>query len=238
MQVLDLTLPSLPENLALDEALLLQAEAGAGPEVLRLWEWQRPAVVLGSAGRLVEDVEVHACRQDAVPIGRRASGGGTVLLASGCLCFSLVLAYDRSPALQDIRPSYRYILERLADGLAGLLPELAPAGTSDLPAGGQKFSGDSQQRKRSYLLHHGTLLYDFDLSLLSRYLRIPSRQPDYRRNRAHADFLTSLPCDARELKGRLRSAWDATRELRAWPETLVRTLTAEKYATAEWVHRR
>src|SRR5438309_1902620 len=122
MQVLELTLPSLPENLALDEALLLQAEAGHGAEVLRLWEWQQSAVVLGSGCRLIEDVEVEVCRQDEVPIWRRASGGGTVLLGSGCLCFSLVLAYDRSPALQDIRPSYRYILERLADGLTGLIP--------------------------------------------------------------------------------------------------------------------
>ena len=36
MYFLDLTLPTLAENLALDEALLLDAEAG-GPEVLRLW---------------------------------------------------------------------------------------------------------------------------------------------------------------------------------------------------------
>src|SRR5581483_7530419 len=38
MHFLDLTLPTLTENLALDEALLLEAEEG-GAEVLRLWEW-------------------------------------------------------------------------------------------------------------------------------------------------------------------------------------------------------
>ncbi len=238
MQVLELTLPSVPENLALDEALLLQAEAGHGPEVLRFWEWQRSAIVLGSGCRLIEDVEVEVCRQDEVPIWRRASGGGTVLLGPGCLCFSLVLAYDRSPALQDIRPSYRYILERLADGLTGLLPHLTPAGTSDLAAGGQKFSGNSQQRKRNYLLHHGTLLYDFDLSQVGRYLRMPPRQPDYRRSRAHTAFLVNLPCDVTELKDRLRAAWEANREMPVWPEEMVRKLTAEKYATTAWVHRR
>ena len=57
MEFLDVTLPSLPENLALDEALLLEAEAGRGGEVLRLWEWPRPAVVLGAGGRIADDVE-------------------------------------------------------------------------------------------------------------------------------------------------------------------------------------
>src|SRR5713101_1696181 len=106
MRLLDLTLPTAAENLALDEALLLDAEAAAGGEVLRLWEWPAFAVVLGSASRLAEDVDEAACLADGVPILRRASGGGTVLLGPGCLCYSLVLAYASSPALREIRSSY------------------------------------------------------------------------------------------------------------------------------------
>src|SRR5438309_11265473 len=94
MHHLDLTLPTLAENLALDEALLLDAETG-GPEVLRLWQWPRHAVVLGAGGKLADDVYEDACRADGVPILRRSSGGGSVLLGSGCLLFSLVLRLDR-----------------------------------------------------------------------------------------------------------------------------------------------
>src|SRR5215470_19204848 len=101
MHYLDLTLATPAENLALDEALLLEAEAGRGGEVLRFWEWPLPAVVLGAGGRLAEDVDEAACRADVVPILRRSSGGGTVLLGNGCLLFSLVLAYDRSPLLRQ-----------------------------------------------------------------------------------------------------------------------------------------
>ena len=110
MQFLDETLPTLAENLALDEALLLEAESGRGGEVLRLWEWPQPAVVLGSGCRLAEDADEAACLTGGVPILRRSSGGGTVLLGTGCLCYSLVLSYDRSPALRDIRSSYIHIL--------------------------------------------------------------------------------------------------------------------------------
>src|SRR5688572_29561362 len=112
MHFLDLTLPTLAENLALDEALLLDAEDG-GPEVLRLWEWAAPALVLGAAGRLSEEVHEEACRADGVPIERRSSGGGTVLLDAGCLLFTLVLSYKSAAELREIRPSYCYILRRL-----------------------------------------------------------------------------------------------------------------------------
>src|SRR5262249_19628800 len=158
-------------NLALDETLLLDAEQGQGGEVLRLWEWPTPAVVLGAGCRLVEDVDEARCRADGVPILRRSSGGGTVLLGRGCLLYSLVLAYARAPALHEIRPSYAYILDRIGQALAGLLPRIEQPGTSDLASDGRKFSGNAQQRKRTHLLHHGTLLYDFDLELIGRYLR-------------------------------------------------------------------
>src|SRR5438309_2011186 len=99
MLFLDLTLPTLEENLALDEALLLEAEQGDRGEVLRLWEWPTPAVVLGSGCRLADDVNEPACAADGIPIARRASGGGTVLLGAGCLLYSVVFSYERSPAL-------------------------------------------------------------------------------------------------------------------------------------------
>src|SRR5205085_1717108 len=143
-----------------DEALLLDAEAGTGTEVLRLWEWPASVVVLGSGCSLAGDVNEAACLADGVPILRRSSGGGTVLWGRGSLLFSLVLSYERSPELTQVGSSYRYILGRIADALN--VAGLRQAGVSDLALGELKVSGNAQQRKRSFLLHHGTLLYDFD----------------------------------------------------------------------------
>src|SRR5262245_39548799 len=156
MHLLDLTLSSPVENVALDEALLLEAEAGRQPEVLRLWESAGDAVVLGSGCKLAEDVDVDACHADGVPILRRSSGRGTVLLGEGCLCFSLVLALSRDERLTEIRPSYRYVLGHVIDGLG--VPGVELLGISDLVHRGRKFSGNAQQRKRRYILHHGTIL--------------------------------------------------------------------------------
>jgi lipoate---protein ligase len=238
MHSLQLTLPTLPDNIALDEALLLIAESGESGEVLRLWEWPSPAVILGAGCRLVEDVHEAACQADGVPILRRSSGGGTVLLGRGCLLFSLILAYDRSPLLREIRSSYCYILGLIRDALADLLPGVACAGTSDLAADGLKFSGNSQQRKRYHLLHHGTLLYDFDIESIGRYLLMPARQPEYRARREHAAFLRNLPCDAAELRKRISAAWNATESIDEWPRAAVQQLVAQKYGKPEWHGRR
>jgi lipoate-protein ligase A len=238
MRTLDRTLPTLDENLALDEALLLAAEAGDGGEVLRFWEWRMPAVVLGAGGRVADDVDEAACAADGVPLARRSSGGGTVLLGAGSLLYSLVLRYDRDPALGEIRPSYRFILGRVADALAPFQPGIGPAGSSDLAAGGRKFSGNSQQRKRDHLLHHGTLLYGFDLAQIGRYLREPPKQPDYRGRRTHHEFVMNLPAGSAALRDALRRAWGAGEVPAEWPRSAVAELVAAKYGRDDWKRRR
>jgi lipoate-protein ligase A len=154
------------------------------------------------------------------------------------LLFSLVLAYERSPALREIRPSYGYILGRIRDELADLVPGLQLAGVSDLAWQGRKCSGNAQQRKRDHLLHHGTLLHGFDAQRIERYLHMPGRQPDYRGGREHAAFLTNVPIDRPELVQRLREAWKAGSRLTSWPAQRVVQLVEEKYAQTEWIRRR
>jgi lipoate-protein ligase A len=238
MDLLDLTLPTLAENVALDEALLLAAESGAGGEILRFWDWPAPAIVLGSGGRFADDVDEAACSADDVPIVRRASGGGTVLLGRGCLIYTLVVSYERDPELTDIRRSYRFILGRIASALAENVGPIEQAGISDLVLAGRKFSGTAQQRKRSYLLHHGTLLYDMDLTLIPRYLRDPPRQPEYRAGRPHLAFVTNLSLPREEIQQRLRHIWDADRARLTWPTAEVRQLVDEKYTNSQWTRRR
>jgi lipoate-protein ligase A len=238
MRLLDLTLPDAAADLALDEALLLAAEGGDAGEVLRLWERPTPAVVLGSGGSVGIDVNVPACEADGVPILRRASGGGTVVLGPGCLCFTLVLAVDREPGLDQIRASNRYVLGRVLHALAPVVAA-SVAGTSDLAtADGLKFSGNAQQRKRRFFLHHGTLLCGFDLALIPKYLNAPEREPEYRQNRPHAAFVTNLPTTAADARRLLAAGWGAGDEYGPVPHDAARRLVAGKYSRDDWNRRR
>jgi lipoate-protein ligase A len=76
------------------------------------------------------------------------------------------------------------------------------------------------------------------LDLVGRYLRLPSRQPDYRQGRDHTAFLINLPLDAIQLRCRLRDAWQAEVELTAVPRELIDRLVAEKHSRPEWTRRK
>jgi lipoate-protein ligase A len=241
MLFLDRTLATLAENLALDEALLLDAESeprALASGLLRVWQWPEYAVVLGVGGRIADDVQEVRCRADGVPLARRSSGGGTVLLGPGCLLYTLVLPYDRDPALGQLRSSYCYILGRIKDALRGIAPNLDVCGSSDIAWRDRKVSGNAQQRKRTHLMHHGSLLYAFDFEMAARYLKLPPRQPEYRQQREHRDFLANLPADAPTLTRCLRDAWRAQEELREVPLDRVRVLVADRYTQQEWIRRR
>lgn len=227
----------LSANLALDEALLMAAEAGHIGEVLRLWEAPRVGIVLGAGGSITTDVQVDALTA-GVEIGRRCSGGGTVLVGPGCLCYTLVLALDRDPALRTISSSNRWIMSRLAELLSTPEQTVRFRGTSDLCLGERKFSGNAQRRGRRYLLHHGTVLYDFPLDLLPRFLREPARQPEYRQARNHLDFVTNLPLKSADIHERLIYGWEATTPMPALPRVQADELERIKYGTRGWVFRR
>ncbi len=195
----------LHHSLALDGALLRTVDATGRGEALRLWEAAAPAVVLGHSGRLDRDVRAAACSADGVPIVRRLTGGGAVVLAPGCLNFTLALCLEGRPELSDVSRSYERILGAVVGALG--IPGLAHRGLSDLAVGDRKVSGNAQRRGRRALLHQGTLLYACDLGLFARYLREPSRQPAYRAGRSHDAFVANLSLGAGDLRERLAAAF-------------------------------
>jgi len=173
-------------------------------ETIRLWMSKEYFVALGRGGKVNEECDLDRCRIDGVPVIRRISGGGTVLQGPGCLNFSLVLRYDRDNRLRNVRGSYRAILEPLAEALKKQGHDAECYPISDLAVDGRKVSGNAQARKKNHFLHHGTLLFDFDLEKIPLYLRHPTREPEYRNGRAHSDFVTNLAASHEELESIVR----------------------------------
>ena len=71
----------------------------------------------------------------------------------------------------------------------------------------RKFAGSAQRRLKHHFLIHVSILYNFPLPLISRYLGTPRRLPDYRAGRSHEEFVTNLGLPRDRLLGALRSAW-------------------------------
>ena len=176
------------------------ASAGVGERLL-VWESARPAVILPRRGAPEPWAHVAACAARGVPLLRRESGGGAVVVGPGCLNVALVLSLDRRPWLAGVECSYRRLLGRTAAALA--VGGIAVRST-DLALRGRKFAGHAQRRGRGALLHHGVLLYDFDLDLVPALLAEPPRRPAWRGNRTHREFLTNAPLARDEIVERLR----------------------------------
>jgi len=185
MKLLDLTLSDPQENLDLDETLLKDCNA-QGSEVLRFWESVSYFVVLGRSKKAVDEAFVTRCQTDKIPILRRCSGGGTVLQGPGCLNFALVKRIEKDSPFASIKSTNETILTTHQQLFRDLLPGTEFKGITDLAIKGIKFSGNAQRRLKNAMLFHGSFLYDFDLSLIEKYLRIPAQQPEYRQNRPHS----------------------------------------------------
>jgi lipoate-protein ligase A len=232
---LDLTLPTPAENLACDEALLDAAESGSGPGVLRFWESPHHFAVLGYAGRTNDEANMPACEAASVPILRRCSGGGTVLQGPGCLSYSLVLPIDPAGKTATITGTNCFVMERNARVLSALLgTPVRVEGHTDLAVNGLKFSGNAQRRRQHTLLFHGTFLLDFDLTLIERCLRPPPRQPAYRRNRPHSEFLMKLPLGREAIKRALRETWNARPGPAKPPSDRIESLARARYSRPDW----
>jgi lipoate-protein ligase A len=235
MKVLDLTFPTPEENLACDEGLLDLCEDGFGEETLRFWEPRDYFIVLGYSSKTHSEIDVNSCRENRIPVFRRISGGCAVLQGPGCLNFSLILKSTRSSLLRHITKTNRYVLECHQKAFENILSKrIDIQGHSDLTFEGLKFSGNSQRRKRHFLLFHGCFLLGLDIPLMEKLLPIPKRQPDYRQNRSHSNFLTNLNVPSVEIKQELKKSWHATEIFQEVPEAVIASLVRNKYSKESW----
>lgn len=243
MEFIDLSFETPAENLACDEALLDRREQNGGNGILRFWESPVTFVVAGYANKIREEVNVAGCEAENIPIFRRCSGGGTVLQGAGCLNYALILQITPDSPLSGISGANKYIMDRNLEAIQSIAGEslsIKVQGCTDLAAAVvpstifRKFSGNSQRRHKDFLLFHGTFLLNFNLELIQKTLKFPSRQPDYRGSRNHASFLMNLRQPAAAVKEALKKAWSARTPLQDPPLAAITALARDKYAKPEW----
>ncbi|TGK31766.1 lipoate--protein ligase family protein [Leptospira gomenensis] len=189
-------------------------------------------------------------------IVRRASGGGTVVHhPEENLNFTFFVSLDVKPELYKVKESYEYFLDLVKRALAKQTLDAMFRGKSDLAVIEtgleKKISGNAQFRKKGAVVHHGTLI--LKPSLIKRVaglLKHPPEEPEYRKNRNHSDFVTSLPADFSPAKfgqdlshvfaeSLGLSRMDTERDLR-FSKTVLREaqrLFTEKYSRMDFIFR-
>jgi lipoate---protein ligase len=232
---------------ALDEVLGRELAAGRRGPTFRFWEWENPAVVIGSFQSLRNEVDAEAAEQHGVQIVRRISGGGAMFMEAGnCITFSLVVPESLVDGL-SYEASYAFLDQWVLDALARVGVSAHYAGLNDIASPAGKIAGAAQKRfVGGAVLHHVTMAYDIDADKMLQVLRIgreklsdkgtksANKRVDPVRSQTHLpraavmdSFLTTFTTAHRVVDGALTSD-----ELRQATE-LVRT----KFGTAEWTAR-
>ena len=153
-------------NLAAEEYLLTTA----GDDIFMLWR-NDPSVIIGKNQNAWAEVNVDYVKENGIPVVRRLTGGGAVFHDLENVNFSFITKADDGSKLN---------FEKFARPIVGALSsfgiEASLDGRNDLVAEGAKISGNAECvikncRGEAVMLHHGTLLFNADISKLAAALR-------------------------------------------------------------------
>lgn len=161
---LDLTGTDAARNLATEE--LVFDRLPEGKTLFMLWQ-NRSAVIIGKYQNTLAEIDLDYVRAQGIQVVRRLSGGGAVYHDLGNLNYTIITR-AKDPARLDLALFCQPVLRTLRQ--LGVPAELN--GRNDMSILGQKFSGNAQYMRRGKVMHHGTILFDSDLSVVSRALRV------------------------------------------------------------------
>lgn len=147
-------------NIASEEYLLRQTTG----YYIYLWR-NAPAVIVGVNQNTPEEVNIAYTEQHGIKVVRRMTGGGAVYHDPNNICYTVIAPYNKEEDHYRVftRPVIEY-LNRL-----GVTAEFS--GRNDIAADGKKISGNAETVYGDRILHHGTLLFDTDMTALSQALK-------------------------------------------------------------------
>ncbi|GLI51805.1 lipoate--protein ligase [Tepidanaerobacter syntrophicus] len=151
-------------NMALDEYVVSSLDPS---EDYFYFYQNKPAVIIGRNQNTIEEVNREYVNENNIIVVRRMSGGGAVYHDLGNVNFSFVV---------DYKPEDFNNIERFAKAIVKALEKLGInaefSGRNDITIDGKKISGNAQYITKGRILHHGTLLFDSDLTVLSKALNV------------------------------------------------------------------
>ncbi len=156
----------------------------------RVWIPEQPVLVLGYSQEPEQELNLAAVESANIPVYKRKGGGGAVFLSPNIVCVALRMQRRPGFGLQDYFSTANGFIQSAFKNALNI--DLIPRGISDLALGDRKILGSSLYLPRDCAVYLASILVDVPLSLLDQYLLHPTREPDYRLGRTHANFIQNL----------------------------------------------
>ncbi len=132
--------------------------------------WQNDnAIIVGRHQNTMEEINAAYVAEHNIKVVRRLSGGGAVYHDLGNLNYTFIT--DANPDRPDVM-DLQVFCQPLIRALDKLGVQAEAHGRNDITIDGKKFSGNAQYIKDGRVMHHGTILFDSDLSVLGEALNV------------------------------------------------------------------
>jgi len=155
-----------------------------------LWHPDERYIILGRANNPEASLETNLVEADQVKVYKRPSGGETVILTPNTLVISVKVKIGNELNTQKY---FKEINDKIMDALSDLgVKDLSMKGISDISIGDKKILGSSIYLRKKTLFYHAVLNISESVEVISKYLKHPTKEPDYRKGRSHKEFVTSL----------------------------------------------
>ncbi|ANP71148.1 lipoate--protein ligase family protein [Cryobacterium arcticum] len=160
-------------QMALDEVLAVEVGEGRRQPTLRIWEWNEPAVVIGSFQSLKNEVDAVNAEKHGFTVVRRVSGGGAMFMEAGSVITYSIYAPTELVHGMTFADSYAFLDEWVITALKSLGIDAHYQPLNDITSPTGKIGGAAQKRLGSgAVLHHVTMSYDMDGEKMVQVLRI------------------------------------------------------------------
>jgi len=150
-------------NLALEQFVF--DRLGRENSYFLLWQ-NHNSIIVGKHQNTREEINAAFVKEKDITVARRLSGGGAVYHDLGNLNFTFITAADSERGMD-----FSFFCEPVQKALCSFGIEVEISGRNDMTVEGRKFSGNAQYIRQGRVMHHGTILYDSDLGILSRALK-------------------------------------------------------------------
>jgi lipoate---protein ligase len=234
-------------QMALDQVLAEEVGAGRRGPTLRIWEWDRPAVVIGSFQSVRNEVDAENAAKYGFELVRRISGGGAMFMEAGSVITYSIYAPSELVEGMSFADSYAFLDEWVIIALKSLGIDAFYQPLNDITSSKGKIGGAAQKRLGAgAVLHHVTMSYDMDGDRMVEVLRIGREKMSDKGTRSankrvdplrsqtglsRAEIIDVLIATFTKLYG--STPGEVAEEERAKAEQLV----TEKFGTPEWLYR-
>ena len=219
-------------NIASEEYLLKEKDG------FYYYFWiNEPAVIIGTNQNTLAEVNINYVEEKNIKVVRRLTGGGAVYHDLNNLCYTVIAPYNEK------EDNYKKFTAPIIEYLNDLGVKAEFSGRNDITVNGLKISGNAQTVYKDRIMHHGTLLFDTDVSVLAGALKPNKLKTDSKGIKSVRARVTNISewlpkkIDVNTFKKGLVEKFSKIAEKYCFSNTdldRINQLKDEKYSTFDW----